>query len=311
MVDALKYLEDGLPCEVVFYDGKAISVELPNSVVREVIYTEPAVKGDTSGKVMKPPAWPPASNCLCRPSSKSATRSKSILAPTNTAAVPNKARAHVGIVALPLALARLLAVGVHQRALGFNACILPIGRLLPARLHFSRRSGKLDQSHSGFFQHGVLLHPHCFRGVLLCIARPGSGAAVQVGGQGWTHPLFGSRNRKESGKAAVIPTPSSGGAPEPSIGRPRTPNSGAGRLNKSSAPLLTGKGECLCRGSTARSLLDQRRGPRGVLGQSRWRARHYTDEERAARKAGNPTSHPGQLLFLNMAQVGADCPTRP
>ena len=54
MVDALKYLEDGLACEVVFYDGKAISVELPNSVIREVIYTEPAVKGDTSGKVMKP-----------------------------------------------------------------------------------------------------------------------------------------------------------------------------------------------------------------------------------------------------------------
>jgi elongation factor P len=52
--DGLNYLEDGMPCEVVFYDGKAISVELPNSVVREVIYTEPAVKGDTSGKVMKP-----------------------------------------------------------------------------------------------------------------------------------------------------------------------------------------------------------------------------------------------------------------
>ena len=54
MTDALKYLEDGLACEVVFYNGKAISVELPNSVVREVVYTEPAVKGDTSGKVMKP-----------------------------------------------------------------------------------------------------------------------------------------------------------------------------------------------------------------------------------------------------------------
>ena len=54
MVDALKYLEDGMPCEVVFYNGKAISVELPTSLVREVIYTEPAVKGDTSGKVMKP-----------------------------------------------------------------------------------------------------------------------------------------------------------------------------------------------------------------------------------------------------------------
>ena len=54
MGDALNYIEDGLTCEVVFYDGKAISVELPNSVVREVTYTEPAVKGDTSGKVMKP-----------------------------------------------------------------------------------------------------------------------------------------------------------------------------------------------------------------------------------------------------------------
>ncbi|RKT60546.1 translation elongation factor P (EF-P) [Azonexus fungiphilus] len=54
MVDALKYLDDGMPCEVVFYDGKAISVELPTMLVREVEYTEPAVKGDTSGKVMKP-----------------------------------------------------------------------------------------------------------------------------------------------------------------------------------------------------------------------------------------------------------------
>jgi len=54
MGDAINYLEDGMACEVVFYNGKAISTELPNSVVREVIYTEPAVKGDTSGKVMKP-----------------------------------------------------------------------------------------------------------------------------------------------------------------------------------------------------------------------------------------------------------------
>ena len=54
MADALIYLEDGMPCEVVFYNGKPISVELPISLVREVVYTEPAVKGDTSGKVMKP-----------------------------------------------------------------------------------------------------------------------------------------------------------------------------------------------------------------------------------------------------------------
>jgi elongation factor P len=54
MGDALNYLEEGMPCEVVFYNGKAISVEIPQSVVREVIYTEPAVRGDTSGKVLKP-----------------------------------------------------------------------------------------------------------------------------------------------------------------------------------------------------------------------------------------------------------------
>jgi elongation factor P len=52
--EAINYLEDGLACELTFYEGKAISVEMPTSVVREVKYTEPAVKGDTSGKVMKP-----------------------------------------------------------------------------------------------------------------------------------------------------------------------------------------------------------------------------------------------------------------
>jgi elongation factor P len=54
MGDALNYLEDGMACEVVFYDGKAISVELPTSVERDISWTEPAVKGDTSGKVLKP-----------------------------------------------------------------------------------------------------------------------------------------------------------------------------------------------------------------------------------------------------------------
>ena len=52
--DAINYVEDGMTCEVVFYNEKAISVELPNTVTREIVYTEPAVRGDTSGKVMKP-----------------------------------------------------------------------------------------------------------------------------------------------------------------------------------------------------------------------------------------------------------------
>ncbi|RLV58889.1 elongation factor P [Parashewanella curva] len=54
--DAAKYIVDGMEevCQVTFYEGKAIAVELPNTIVREVIYTEPAARGDTSGKVMKP-----------------------------------------------------------------------------------------------------------------------------------------------------------------------------------------------------------------------------------------------------------------
>ena len=54
MGDALHYLEEGMSVEVIFYEGRAISVELPTAVTREIEYTEPAVKGDTSGKVLKP-----------------------------------------------------------------------------------------------------------------------------------------------------------------------------------------------------------------------------------------------------------------
>lgn len=54
MEEALPFLEDAMPVDIRFYEGKAISVELPTTVIREVTYTEPAVKGDTSGKVMKP-----------------------------------------------------------------------------------------------------------------------------------------------------------------------------------------------------------------------------------------------------------------
>src|SRR4029079_9507945 len=52
--EAVHYLEDDLAGELTLYEGKPISVELPNSVVREITYTEPAVRGDTSGKVLKP-----------------------------------------------------------------------------------------------------------------------------------------------------------------------------------------------------------------------------------------------------------------
>ena len=66
MGDALQYLDDGLVAEVVFYEGRAISLELPNSIVRE-IETDPAVRGDTSGKVMKPARIKPTNHEILVP----------------------------------------------------------------------------------------------------------------------------------------------------------------------------------------------------------------------------------------------------
>ena len=54
MGEALNYLEDGMPAEVTLYEGRPISVDIPQTVAREIVHTEPAVRGDTSGKVLKP-----------------------------------------------------------------------------------------------------------------------------------------------------------------------------------------------------------------------------------------------------------------
>ena len=54
MGEALNYIDEGMPCELVFYNEKAISVIIPQSLEREIEYTEPAIRGDTSGKVLKP-----------------------------------------------------------------------------------------------------------------------------------------------------------------------------------------------------------------------------------------------------------------
>ena len=46
--------EDGMPAEVTLYQDRPISVDIPQTLAREIISTEPAVRGDTSGKVLKP-----------------------------------------------------------------------------------------------------------------------------------------------------------------------------------------------------------------------------------------------------------------
>lgn len=53
--DMLPFMEDGMSevCEAVFFEGKVISITPPNSIVREIAYTEPSARGDTTGKVSK------------------------------------------------------------------------------------------------------------------------------------------------------------------------------------------------------------------------------------------------------------------
>ena len=55
IADLEKYLIPDMTdvCEVTFYEGKTISVVLPKTIIREVEYTEPVVRGDTSGKITK------------------------------------------------------------------------------------------------------------------------------------------------------------------------------------------------------------------------------------------------------------------
>ena len=82
----LTFIEDGMTdiCEAVFYNDKVISVELPTTIVRQIAYTEPAVRGDTSGKVMKTARLNNGAERRFPRSAKSATRSRSIPAPAST-----------------------------------------------------------------------------------------------------------------------------------------------------------------------------------------------------------------------------------
>lgn len=51
--DATKWLQDNMPCDILFYEGRPISIDLPNYVELEITYCEPAVKGDTANNATK------------------------------------------------------------------------------------------------------------------------------------------------------------------------------------------------------------------------------------------------------------------
>ncbi|MDM9380191.1 elongation factor P [Chlorogloeopsis sp. ULAP01] len=52
--DRVKYLKEGMEANVVRWGDQVLEVELPNSVVLEVVQTDPGVKGDTATGGSKP-----------------------------------------------------------------------------------------------------------------------------------------------------------------------------------------------------------------------------------------------------------------
>lgn len=52
--DAIKYLKEGNTVSVLFYEGNPIGIELPTTVVLEVVETDPGLRGDTVSGGSKP-----------------------------------------------------------------------------------------------------------------------------------------------------------------------------------------------------------------------------------------------------------------
>ena len=51
--EGARWLIDNMECELLFYEGRVVTVDLPNFVDVEVTYCEPAVKGDTATNTTK------------------------------------------------------------------------------------------------------------------------------------------------------------------------------------------------------------------------------------------------------------------
>jgi elongation factor P len=52
--DRVKYLKEGMEVDVIRWGERVLEVELPNSVVLEIVQTDPGVKGDTATGGTKP-----------------------------------------------------------------------------------------------------------------------------------------------------------------------------------------------------------------------------------------------------------------
>jgi elongation factor P len=54
MGDRVKFVKEGMEVNILFWDDKVLDIELPTSVILEVLDTDPGVKGDTATGGTKP-----------------------------------------------------------------------------------------------------------------------------------------------------------------------------------------------------------------------------------------------------------------
>ncbi len=52
--DEVRFLSEGLDCELTIYNGIPIGINLPSSVVLQIVESEPGIKGDTASGATKP-----------------------------------------------------------------------------------------------------------------------------------------------------------------------------------------------------------------------------------------------------------------
>jgi elongation factor P len=52
--DPADFLTDGMVCKVMLYEGTPLSVEIPSSVVMEIVEADPVVRGQTASSSYKP-----------------------------------------------------------------------------------------------------------------------------------------------------------------------------------------------------------------------------------------------------------------
>jgi elongation factor P len=72
--DPADFLQDGMVCQVMTYEGTPLSVEIPGSVVMQIVEADPVVRGQTASSSYKPGKLENGRRVLIPPHIESGTR---------------------------------------------------------------------------------------------------------------------------------------------------------------------------------------------------------------------------------------------